>query len=133
MLAFMLTVLCSCSDIVSYIRFPSEEDSERYTEIFEVPEKTGEESVIFYSDEELYGIEVFEAEYDSESGEYRKLNTLWHTDTLSKGSGIKIFLDLSREIPYTAVKYTRQNGQTREQYIYKNPKTDKLWLLEQSN
>lgn len=128
----MLLLLCSCSGTVSYIRFPSDKDGERYGQVFEVSEKLGDDAVIFYSDEELYDISVVQMQYDSEKDEYSELRTLWSKETLLKGDGIKISLDFSNEIPYVMVRYQRKNGQTREQYIYKNPDTGKLWLLEQS-
>ena len=36
--AVLTVCLCSCSKMVSFIRFPSSEDSTRYNEIFEVKE-----------------------------------------------------------------------------------------------
>ena len=130
--AVLLACLCSCSKMVSFIRFPSDEDSTRYKKVFEVEEKTGKGAVIFYANEDIYDIKVIETEYDADKNEYSEINTLWVKDTLTKGDGIKIWLDFSKEVPYIKVCYMRQNGETREQFIYKNAETGKLWLLEQS-
>lgn len=129
----LLLLLCSCSSMVSYIRFESDEDGKRYNSITEVPADAGKDAVIFYSDEELYDVAVLKMEYDAEKNEYRELETLWAGDVLSKGDGLKIRLDLSADIPYISVRYTRKNGETREQFIYQKPSTGKLWLLEQKN
>ena len=37
--AVLLACLCSCSKMVSFIRFPSDEDSTRYKKVFEVKRK----------------------------------------------------------------------------------------------
>lgn len=130
--AVLLACLCSCSKMVSFIRFPSDEDSTRYNEIFEVKKTPGNDAVIFYASEELYDIKITETEYNEDKNEYSDIKELWNKDTLKKGDGIKIWLDFSKKVPYVKVCYTRKNGETREQFIYKNADTGKLWLLEQN-
>lgn len=49
----LLLLLCSCSSMVSYIRFESDEDGKRYNSITEVPTDAGKDAVIFYSDEDF--------------------------------------------------------------------------------
>ena len=127
----MVFVLSSCSSMVSYIRFPSENDDTRYGQIFNVPQKLGDDAVIFYADEDLYDIDVVNMQYDDQTEQYTELETVWSKETLIKGDGIKISLDLSRQIPYVMVRYSRQNGEIRQQFIYMNPSTEKLWLIEQ--
>lgn len=131
LLIIIILSLSSCSSMVSYIRFPSDQDDTRYGQVFEVECKLGDDTVIFYADEDLYDIEIVDMKYDEQTGQYTELETIWNTDLLKKGDGIKIYLQLSREIPYVMVRYTRQNSEIREQFIYMNPKTEKLWLIEQ--
>ena len=116
--------------MVSFLRFPSDEDDSRYNRIIEA-DAGGKEAVIFYADEQLYDIAVVKTEYDEDRNAFYELETVWSADTLEKGDGVKIFLDFDGEIPTVMVRYARKNGQIREQYVYKNPKTGKLWLLEQ--
>ena len=132
-IAAVLTVLCSCSGMVSFIVFSRENDAEKFEKIYDVTAAEGGEKVVFYADEELTDLRVTLNEYDEQSDSFTETETLFTLDSLGKGEGIRIAVDFSREIPDVKVSYTRKNGQRREQFLYKNPQNEKLWLLEREN
>lgn len=128
-IVLMLLTLASCSPAVTYIKAPAENDSELFYEMIEINVE-GDGEVIVYSYQAIYDVSVNVMEYDYDTDVYSVMETLYESPVLEALNALKITLDLTTEMPYVMVRYTRDNGETREQYIYKSPSEDKYWLLE---
>lgn len=125
----LLLTITSCSPAVTYIRAPGDKDADIFKEMIEIT-ADGTDEVVVYSYDTIYDVSVSIMKYDMEKDEYSVERTLYETPVLNSLNALKISLDLSNEMPYVAVKYTRDNGETREQYIYKTENDGKYWLLE---
>lgn len=125
----VLFTVTSCSPTVTYIRAPGDKDADIFKEIIEISAE-GTDEVVVYSYDTIYDVAVSIMKYNMETDEYSVEKTLYETPVLNSLNALKISLNLSSEMPYVAVKYTRDNGETREQYIYKTEKDGKYWLLE---
>ena len=125
----MLFTLASCSPAVTYIKAPAENDTEFFSEIIQINVE-GDDQVMVYSYQNIYDVSVNTMEYDYATDVYTVKDTLYKTPVLESLNALNITLDLETEMPYVMVRYTRDNGETREQYIYKTPSEDKYWLLE---
>lgn len=131
-IALIVMSLASCSGMVSYLVFSRDNDGEKFNKIYDVQADDEGERVIFYADEEIYNVVIKKTGYDEQSESFYDVEELFSLDVLKKGDGIRVQVDFSREIPDVKVNYERKNGEKREQYLYKNEQTGKLWLLEQS-
>lgn len=119
----------SCSKGVTYLKEPSEQDSEMFDNIIEV-DAFGEDEVIFHTYETIYKVSVNCMEYNYDTDEYTLSKTVYEQTYMQMSDALKIKLDMSLEVPYVMIRYTRKNDETREQYIYRSPDDNRLWLLE---
>lgn len=121
----ILVLITSCSSaVVSYL------STTPHGEVLANIDCGGQDTVYFYTDENVYDIEVATCEYNEQNAQYSVTKVCYTTGTLNKNCSLKILLDLNAQIPYARIKYQRENGSTRMQYIYRDT-NGKLWLLEQ--
>lgn len=88
------------------------------------------DSVYFYADEELCQLSVHAMVWNYDTEQYDIGRTVCEGITLKAGQALKITLDLEYEMPYTAVRFMRRNGDSGERFIYRDG-NGKLWLLQQ--
>lgn len=128
-LVLLMLSLSSCSSPVTYIKAPADNDADFFKKINEVKAE-GSDEAVFYSYKTIYDVSVNVMDYNEQKDEYSVKETLFETPVLDGLNAIKVTLDLSKEMPYVMIRYSMENGETREQYIYKSPSDQKYWLLE---
>jgi len=129
-LAFvMLLLLTSCEKGVTYLHLPSETDKDIFEEIIDV-DAGGTDEVVFQTYEVLSNVSVNIMDYDYETDVYTVKSVVFEKNNLKIKQALKLKLNFLSDVPYVMIKYTRQNGETREQYVYQNQQDGRLWLLE---
>ena len=121
--------LFSCYKGVTYLKLPADNDADMFDTITEV-DASGDDAVVFHTYETIKDVSVNLMKYDYDTDEYSVDKVLLEKSFMEMSETLKIKLDFASEVPYVMIKYTRQNGETREQYVYRSPKDERLWLLE---
>ena len=121
----ILFVTCSCNGVhttISYIKPAGRE-------IIKVNAEPSGDSIFFKANTYISDVSVNVMKYDYENDEYSLSKKVYEEIYLNTSQALEIVVDLKSEIPYVMVEF-ESDGKIYNQYIYKNNKDGKLWLLE---
>ena len=122
----LAVLLVSCSADI-HTSVSSERPADK--KIIEVEAEEYGDNAYFTTKKELTSLTVNKMIYDYQEETYSLVETAYKKNKLSTDECLKIILDLEQEMPYIMVSYKIGNKQY-EQYIYKNPESGKMLLLE---
>lgn len=127
----LLSVFCMLFCLVSCNASLGTSISSKYPQnkkIIEVEAEEYGDSAYFVTKRELKNVSVNRMLYDNKTQGYSLEETIYTKDSLSSDECLRIVVDLQVQ-PYIAVKFTL-NDKTYEQYLYRNPESGKMLLLE---